>query len=237
VTYSSTSPGPNAARHGALIATALASLVLGACSHGNPKALPSATHGTASSTALTAEPTTTQPPATDDVAVRPVISGLLHQWDVSMTAILAKPKAVLNHPDSPLRQPFNAIFTSDSPNLRDINKLAKSYVARDLVDRAGPSGVSQHTVYLRTTQAPNASWMTFVWCSFDDSTSYNSSTSKVVSNRVGITQGAGEAKRIAGRWRLYRLYQLGETSAPAGSPDPCPSYATPPQTSTTGVTR
>lgn len=236
MTYSSTARRSAAARHRAVALTATAAIILlglGACSHGDAKASRSTTTSAAATTPSTEPPSTTQPPATDDAAVRPLISGLLHQWDVSMTAILAQPTAVLDDPNSQLRQPLDAIFTPDSPNLSDVDKLAKGYVDRDLLARAGPSGLSQHTVYLHTTQAPNATWMTFVWCSFDDSIAYNASTSKVVSDRVGIIQGAGEAKRVDGRWKLFRLYQLGETSAPAGSPDPCPSLATPPSTSTT----
>jgi hypothetical protein len=235
VIHSSIAPRSNPACHravGAVAAVAaLGSLLLGACSHGDPKALPSTTAAAGSTTAITAAPTTTQPPATDDRAVRPVISGLLRQWDVAMAAILATPKSVLDNPKHPLRAPLRATFTPDSPYLRDFDKLLGGYVSHHLANKPDAALHGQRTVYLRTTEAPSADSITFVWCSFDDSTTVSTSTGAVVSRDVAVTQGSGQATRTAGRWALYNLFQLGSKSEPAGSRNPCPGFVSPPRTS------
>lgn len=222
------SDGTGSHRSAGRAVTALAScaLALGACSGGGERSTPTTAVGSSTTTPTrAAQTTTTQPPSTDRTAISRVINRLLRRWDEAMTPILAAPKLVAADLSSPLRAPLKAVFTADSPYLADFDKLLSGYVDQGVANKAGPSGLVQQTTYLRTTQAPDVDHLSFVWCSYDDSTTVHPKTGAVVTSEVGITQGEGTAIRLSGRWKLYRLRQLGRAAKPPRTPNPCPSFA------------
>lgn len=206
-------------------ATALALLTLAACGGSGDKADPPTTSPRSSTTTKAVVTTTTQPPSTDAKAVVPVMESLLHQWDASLTELLQDPGAALRDPHGRPRTDLEAPFTDDSPYVADIDKLLSGYADRGQANRLGPSGKGQQSVYLRPTNARDPDSLTFLWCSFDDSVTYNVKTKAVVDANVGITQGEGVAVRKAGQWRIYRLRQLGFVSKPPGTANPCPTFA------------
>ncbi len=210
----------------ALAALAVCALALGACSSGGERSTPTTPVGSSTTTTTrVAQTTTTQPPSTDRAAISPVINRLLRRWDDAMTPILAAPKSVAADLSSPLRAALKAVFTADSPYVADFDKLLSGYVDQGLANKAGPSGLVQQTTYLRTTKSPDEDHLSFVWCSYDDSTTVHASTGAVVTSEVGITQGEGTALRLSGQWKLYRLRQLGRVAKPQRTPNPCPSFA------------
>jgi hypothetical protein len=167
----------------------------------------------------------TQPSSADSAGVRRVVGGLLGSWDIEMTALRLHPTVAIGHPDSSARRGLASLFTSDSPFVRDIDKLLKSYAMGGVAQRPTHGALSQRTVYLRTTQRSDADSISFVWCSYDDSASFKMSTGRVVDDGVAITQGGGEAHRVDGRWLLYRLFQLSRSTGPKRTPNPCPKFA------------
>jgi hypothetical protein len=215
----------------AILAATVFALVPAGCGSSSARSAPSTSSPAVTSAPSTVPPPATEPPATDDAAVRPVIGHLLHEWDHSMTAILARPQAVLDHPADRLRTPLKAVFTVDSPYIRDFDRLLSGYVSHHLANKPDHRGLGQQTLYLRTTETPSPNSISFVWCSYDDSTTVNVLTGAVVSRDVAVTQGAGSARRTDGHWALYRLFQLGSVSRPAGSANPCPGYINPPRAS------
>lgn len=207
-----------------MAATILLAVALASCSSGSKEATPPPSTVPATTTV---ETTTTEPPSTDEAAVRARVSSLLRKWDVAMTALREHPTEVIGQPDDPRRQALAKIFTSDSPYTADIDKVLSGYSSGGVTARPTTGDVVQHTTYLRTTESPTPDSVTFVWCSFDDSTSVRTSTGKVANDQVGITQGGGEAQRVDGQWRLHRLFQLTHTAKPKGTANPCPSLVTP----------
>lgn len=165
---------------------------------------------------------TTQPGAQDEEAVRPYLEGLLGDWDEAMTDILADPRPVASDPDHELAAALAESFTDDSPYVADLTELLEGYVGQDTGLRPGPRGVVQHTTLLDFTQAPDDDHTSFVFCTFADGVQFRLSSGEELPASVGVTQGAGEAVRVDGVWRLHRLRQLGLDSQPAGTPDPCP---------------
>lgn len=172
----------------------------------------------------TQQPTsTTEPGASDTAAVRPHVEDLLRSWDGSMTAILGDPRSVVDDPAHRLRSELAASFTADSPYVRDLDLLLRSsYVDQDAGVRPGPNGVVQQTSLLHFTETPDEDHVGFVFCTYDDGVGFTLSTGADRSPGVGVTQGAGEAVRENGTWRLHRLRQLGFEAKPADSPNPCP---------------
>lgn len=166
---------------------------------------------------------TTQPAAPDEEAVRPYLESLLGAWDEAMTDILADPRPVAADPEHELAAELAKSFTDDSPYVADLTELLDGYVAQDTGLRPGPRGVVQHTTLLEFTQAPDDDHTSFVFCSFADGVQFHLSSGEELPPSVGVTQGAGEAVRVDGVWRLHRLRQLGLETQPAGTPDPCPA--------------
>lgn len=176
----------------------------------------------------TAETTdATQPPASDGEAVRPYIEDLLESWDGSMTAILADPRPVADDADHQLRADLAEAFTDDSPYVEDLGSLLEGYIAQDTGIRPGPGGTVQQTALLHFTETPDDEHLSFVFCSFNDGVDYSLETGVELSPSVGVRQGAGEAVRVDGEWRLHRLQRLSFEEKPAGTPNPCPDLVTP----------
>jgi hypothetical protein len=171
------------------------------------------------------EAPTTEPAATAGTAIAPVMDALLHQWDSALTAILQAPSAVLEHPNDARRATLKAAFTADSPYIADVDKLLKGYSNRGQANRPGPSKKGQQSLFMRPTSSHDPNSLTFLWCSYDDSVTYDVASGKNVDANVGITQGEGVAIRKAGVWRLYRLRQITFASKPPGTANPCPGWA------------
>jgi hypothetical protein len=166
----------------------------------------------------------TEPPSSDLTAVQPRIEDLLGQWDEAMTIALEDPQAVVDDPDHAAHEALAAIFTEDSPYVADFDQfLTDGYVAQDVGVRPGPSGLSQQTTFLEFSGTPGSDdEVSFVFCSFNDGEGFTLSDGSDRPPSVGIVQGAGDASRVDGAWRLHRLQQLGFDSQPAGTPNPCP---------------
>ncbi|MGH9211742.1 MAG: hypothetical protein ACRD2C_13810 [Acidimicrobiales bacterium] len=171
--------------------------------------------------------TATQPSASDTAVLRPYVEDLLVAWDEAMTPILGDPQAVVDDADSALRRDLADLFTSDSPYVEDLDELLGGYITQDTGVRPGPNGLAQTTTLLHFTQNPDEDHASFVFCSFSDGVLYSLSTGAERSPGVGVTQGAGEAARVDGVWRLHRLRQLGIETRPAGTANPCPALAEP----------
>lgn len=204
--------------------TLLLVVAFSACSSSGARSDPSGSSSTDVATSTSTVTSTTQPPSSAK-AIVPVMDTLLHQWDTSLTAILQAPSAVLKDPDDPRRVTLKSAFTSDSPYVADIDKLVKGYADRGQANRLGPSKKGQQSLYMRPTAAHDPNSLTFLWCSFDDSITYDVKTGKGVDANIGITQGEGLAVRKAGVWRLYRLRQITFASKPPGTTNPCPGWA------------
>ena len=207
-----------------MAATVLLSVALASCSSSGKAANPPSSTVPATTRVAT---TTTEPPSSDEAAVSARVATLLRNWDVAMTALREHPAEVIGQPDDSRRQVLASIFTANSPYTADIDKVLAAYSSGGVKARPTTGDVVQHTTYLRTTESPTPDSVSFVWCSFDDSTSVRSSTGEVVNDQVGVTQGGGEAQRVDGQWRLYRLFQLTHSAKPKGTTNPCPSFVTP----------
>lgn len=213
------------------LAASLAPIVLGlgGCSDDNSNGGPKTTERGVSSapavTATTSSPSTTQPPASDAQALRPVLDRLLHRWDVAYTDALSNPEAVVRDPEHPARREFASSFTEDSPYLADLDTLVASYADKDLKVEPAGSDTAQTSQWMRTTTVTDDDNVAFVWCSFDDSTQMKASTGAVVSDEVGVSQGEGTAVRVDGVWKLRTLHLLTHDVKPAGSTNPCPGLA------------
>lgn len=205
--------------------TLLLVVALAACSRGGGASDPTTSARSTVSASTIATTSTTEPPSSDGAVVRMRVVSLLRDWDAAMTALREKPTEVIGHPYDERRRALAELFTSDSPYVADIDKLLRAYSSGGVAARPSTGGISQHTLYLRTSQAPTADSVSFVWCSFDDSVSYRISTGKVVDDRDGVSQGGGEAHRVDGQWRLYRLFQLSQKALPHGSANPCMKFA------------
>ena len=214
------------------LAASLAPLVLGlvSCSDDSADGGPSTTERrqTTVPATSTSTSTTTQPASSDDAGVRPILDRLLARWDEAMTGIAGDPEAAVD-PQSDLRDPFAEVFTADSPFVADLTDfVSQGYVGQDLGTRPATGTLNQHTVATRLTGTPDDDHLSFVFCSFNDGEDFYLSTGERRSADVGITEGAGEAVRVDGVWKLHRLQQLTFNSAPEGSPNPCPGRVAPP---------
>lgn len=199
-------------------ALAVAALVAGCSSKPHrPQAAPP----TAAITTTLPAPSTTQPDSTDP-AVVPILNDLLHQWDRGLTALLQAPQDSLASRDAKGWQILLRAFSTDSPYVTDLPGLLQGYADRGIANRRGPSGVGQSSILVNRTDRPSPDLVRFVWCAFDDSVSYATSTNAVVDDNAVSMSGWGEAHRIDGSWRLYRLRLLMQKQLPAGSVTDCP---------------
>jgi len=222
--------------HRSVLAAGLAALLaplvlgLGSCSDDSADGGPSTTErrqSTSTSSSSTST-TTTQPESSDDAGVRPILNELLGHWDEAMTGVAGDPEAAVD-PQSDLREPFAEVFTADSPFVADLTDfVSQGYVGQDLGTRPATGTLNQHTVATRLTGTPDDDHLSFVFCSFNDGEDFYLSTGERRSADVGITEGAGEAVRVDGVWKLHRLQQLTFNTAPEGSPNPCPGRVAPP---------
>lgn len=177
---------------------------------------PNSTESTAAST------TTTQPPSSDRAAMRPVVEELLASWDEAFGEMLADPRAVIDDPEHELRSELGALFTTDSPYVADLDVLLGSYVEQDAGFRVGPSERVQQTTLVEFTESGSDDDIGFVFCSFSDGVEYSLATGEERPAYVAVRDGAGEARRVDGRWSLHRLQRLGFEVLPPDSPNPCP---------------
>lgn len=169
---------------------------------------------------------TTQSPASRQEDVRPHIEDLLSAWDESMTPILADPQPVADDPDHRLREELAEFFTDGSLYIQDLGLLLDSYISQDTGIRPGPTGLVQQTTLLHFTETADDDHISFVFCSFTDGAYFILSTGAEQPPTVEVRQGAGDAIRVDGEWRLDRLQRLGRDSYPAGTANPCPDLAT-----------
>lgn len=207
---------------GAAIVTLLMLVQLLAGCSSKKAAGPSATsHVTATTSTTTIATTTTQPPANDD-AVIPILNDLLHQWDTLMEITMQDPRGWLTDPSPAGKQILRSAFTAESPFVRDFNRLIKRTADKGVAARPATSGTSRHTevAYIPIRNQPDS--LEFVWCSVDRGVMYDLTTKETVNDDLGIVTGGGTARRVGGRWRLDRLFQLGVMTYPHGSTQQCP---------------
>lgn len=204
-------------------AAVVAALLLGACGgdDDDPDGSGAGTGGGGGSTTAS-----TQPPASDAAAVRPYLQDLLRAWDEAMTPILSDPRTVAEDPEHDLRRELAESFTDDSPYVRDLGEFLEGYISQNTGVHPGASGLAQETTLLDFTRTPDEDHLSFTFCSFSEGPEFALSEGTERAPSVGVTQGAGDATRVEGRWRLHRLQQLGVDTKPAGTPNPCPSLAT-----------
>lgn len=143
-----------------------------------------------------------------------------------MGDVLADPAAAEADPAHPARLGMAELFTADSPYIEDFGQLLTGYLNQEVESMApGESGDVQQTTFLWFTEAAavEPDFVSFVFCTYSDAQIRLAGGGS--SADVGVTQGAGEARRVDGVWLLHRLRQLGHETSPPGTPDPCPDLA------------
>lgn len=200
-------------------AAGLVLVALSACSDDRDSDRSPGEDSSASTSIATTTTSTTQPPAADLEGMVPHIEELLGQWDEAMVDVLADLEAVEADPAHPARIALADSFTSDSPYVEDLGLLLSGYIDQDV---SSITGAVQDTTLSHFTEssADDPDFVSFVFCSYSDAELTVGGEDEPA--EVVITDGAGEAHRVDGIWRLHRLQQLGRETDSAGAPNPCP---------------
>jgi hypothetical protein len=209
-----------------LLAVLATAALLAACSDDGSADASSTTErsstSTSSSTSSSSTTTSTQPPGTDAAAVEPFIADLLERRDSLAIALRQDPTAVRD--DEGAFEDYSALFTPDSPQLRDFRTSMEGVADDGHADRAGPSGVLEVTHLDSMLPSTSPDVAVFQVCAFTDYETYDVASGQSVSaEAVKVVSGA-EAHRVNGVWLLHDFLDpdpnLVET-LPSGTADPC----------------
>jgi hypothetical protein len=202
-------------------------MLLAACSGDDGGASPTtertATSESSTTSASTSSSTsTTPPPGTDQAAVQPVIAALLERRDALAVQLRQDPTAVRDN-DGPFAE-YAALFTPDSPQLRDFRTSMQGVADAGHADRPGPSGVLEVTHLDSMLPSDSADVAVFQVCAFTDYETYDvASGQTVTAEAVKVVSGA-EAHRVDGVWLLHDFLDPDPNlvqTLPSGTADPC----------------
>jgi hypothetical protein len=199
----------------------LAAVVLAACS-GNDRGggrTTSTTNSTATtSTARSNSSSTTlvtEPPGTDQAAVKPILQSLVDRYDTAVAAILADPRVAANS-DHEAVVSYLRLFTPGSTFAEGALRSWTGEGERGRFYRAGPRGrLTQSTVMAVTSSSANE--VTFMICAVN-SIEITDAAGAVIESQGGQTAASVVAVRVGGTWLLRDLTQ----ASAAGCPKPGP---------------
>lgn len=166
-----------------------------------------------SSTRLSSSSTTTEPPATDVDAVRPVLEALIDRYDAAVAAILADPRVAAEQ-DHPAVREYLSLFSSDSGFPEGALQFWSNEGRRGRFYRPGPRG-QMHESTVQSVEAISPETAEFSVCTII-SIEIVDASGTLVEVDGGVNGGEVVAVRIDGTWSLRDLTR----TPPTGCPDP-----------------
>ncbi len=208
----------------ALLVVIATATLLAACSDDGSTSSSTTQQSSTTTESTTSSSTTsaTQPPGTDQAAVEPFIAELLEQRDSLAIELRQEPTSVRDD-EGPFAE-YSALFTPDSPQLRDFRTSMETVADAGHADRAGPSGVLEVTHLDSMLPSDSADVVMFQVCAFSDYETYDVAGGETITaEAVKVVSGA-EAHRVNGVWLLHDFLDPDPNfveTLPPGTADPC----------------
>lgn len=189
-------------------------VALAACSgdDGRRTTTSSTTTSTTSSTAPSTSTTpVTEPPGTDQAAVKPILQSLVDRYDKAVAAILVDPRVAANSEHEAVVS-YLRLFTPGSAFADGAVRSWTREGERGRFYRAGPGGqLTKSTVMALTSSS--ADEVTFKICAAN-SIEITDGSGAVIEAQGGQTAASVVAVRVGGAWLLRDLTEASTTDCP-----------------------
>jgi len=151
------------------------------------------------------------------------VQEVLDRYDRVVTGLNADP-AVLLRPDDPLLTEWAATVAPGSVLGDDVRSqvLERLRSGQAIPVRRGERSYVHHVAEVT---AASADRITFSWCGWSPGVVRSVATGAVTDDAVSHGVGTGVVEKSAGSWVLSSLDESSYDVLPAGSPDPCPTWA------------